>query len=148
MGNGIHQVNVHASLSDVWTFIRDMNAWATLVPGYKEHTIYSDNQSMWKFTVQYGMVTKKIYVKVRITDWKEPSEVKFTLNGINQRFTGAGFFKAEEVDTFVTSMTGSLAIVSSSPVAKVLQHAFDKMVAELTRDLTIAVGKAIERSEI
>lgn len=59
MGNGIHQVKVHASRSDVWTFIRDMNAWAPLVPGYKEHTINSDNQSTWRFTVHYGMVTKK-----------------------------------------------------------------------------------------
>ncbi|OXS62028.1 CoxG family protein [Rossellomorea vietnamensis] len=147
MGNGIHQVKVHASRSDVWTFIRDMNTWAPLVPGYKEHTIYSNNQSTWKFTVHYGMVTKKIHVNVRITDWKEPSVVKFTLKGINQRFTGSGFFKADEVDTFVTSMTGSLSIVSTSPVAKMLQHAFDKMVAELTRELTVAVGEAIERSK-
>ncbi|MCR8847304.1 SRPBCC family protein [Rossellomorea sp. SC111] len=148
MGKGIHQVNVHASRSDVWRFIQDINAWAPLVPGYKEHTIYSDNQSTWKFTVHYGMVTKKIHVNVIITDWKEPSEVKFTLHGINQRFTGAGFFKADEGNTDVTRMTGSLAIESTSPVAKFLQHAFDKMVAELTRELTIAMGEAIERSQI
>ncbi|MGG4168182.1 SRPBCC family protein [Rossellomorea vietnamensis] len=148
MGNGIHHVNVHASRSDVWTFIRDINAWAPLVPGYKEHTIYSDNQSTWKFTVHYGVVTKKIHVNVRITDWKEPSEVKFTLQGINQRFTGAGYFKADEVNTAITRMTGSLSIESTSPVAKVLQNAFDKMVAELTRELTIAMGEVIERNKI
>jgi carbon monoxide dehydrogenase subunit G len=145
MGSGIHHVNVHSPRSDVWTFIRDMNAWAPLVPGYKEHIIFSDSQSSWKFAVHYGMVTKKIHVNVQIAAWNEPSEVTFTLNGINHRFKGAGFFKAEEVSKAVTRMTGSLTIESTNPLAKLLETTFDKMVIELTKELTIAVGEAIER---
>ncbi|PFA62160.1 carbon monoxide dehydrogenase [Bacillus sp. AFS015802] len=145
MGNGIYQMNVCGSRSDVWTFIRNMDAWAPLVPGYKEHVMHSDRQSTWEFHVHYGMVKKKIHVKVLITDWNEPSEVRFTLNGINQRFTGAGFFKAEELDGALTRMTGSLSIESTSPLAKLLQTTFDNMIAELTKELTMAVGKAIER---
>jgi carbon monoxide dehydrogenase subunit G len=145
MGSGFHYVNVHAPRPEVWTFIRDMNAWAPLVPGYKEHIIFSDRHSAWKFAVHYGMVTKKIHVNVKITNWNEPSEVKFTLKGINQRFIGSGFFKAEEVSTVVTRMTGSLTIESTSPLAKFLQNTFDKMVVDLTKELTLAVGRAIER---
>ncbi|MCA1058655.1 SRPBCC family protein [Rossellomorea aquimaris] len=145
MGTGIHQVHVCASRSDVWSFIRDLNAWAPLVPGYKEHSIISDTQSTWKFTVHYGMLTKKIHVQVLITEWTAPSEVKFTLDGINQRFTGKGYFNAVEVNPVVTEMTGSLTIQSTSPMAKLLQSTFDKMVVDLTRELTIAVGEAIER---
>ncbi|MFC7783873.1 SRPBCC family protein [Rossellomorea sp. GCM10028870] len=145
MVRGIHHVNVHASQSHVWEFIRDMNAWAPLVHGYKEHSIVSDVQSTWKFTIHYGVVSKKVQVKVLITDWKEPSHVKFILRGINQKFTGVGFFKAEKVNSSNTAMTGCLKIESSSSLAKILESTFDKMVQELTRELTEAVGEAIER---
>jgi carbon monoxide dehydrogenase subunit G len=145
MVRGIYHVNVHASQSHVWEFIRDMNAWAPLVPGYKEHTILSDVQSTWKFTIHYGVVNKKVHVKVLVTEWKEPTQVKFILRGINQKFTGEGFFKAEKVNTFITAMTGCLKIESTSSLAKILESTFDKMVHELTRELTDAVGEAIER---
>ena len=148
MGKGIHHVNVHASRPRVWRFIRDINAWAPLVPGYREHIILSDSQSTWTFVIQYGMVTKKIHVQVLITEWIFPSEVKFTLIGINQRFTGTGFFKADEISPVETRMTGCLMIESKSKLAKLLQTTFDKMVVELTKELTIAVGEAIENQEV
>lgn len=147
VGIGIHHVNVHASRSHVWEFIRDMNAWAPLVPGYKEHTIVSDVQSTWKFTLHVGVVRKKVHVKVLVTEWKEPSLVKFILRGIDQKFTGEGFFKANEVNSSITAMTGSLTIESTSSLAKILESTFDKMVQELTKELTEAVGEAIERSK-
>lgn len=147
MGKGIHHVNVHASRSHVWEFIRDMNAWAPLVPGYKEHAVISDVQSTWKFTLRVGVMSKKVHVKVLITEWKEPSEVKFILRGINQKFTGEGFFKADEVNSSITAMTGVLSIESTSSLAKILESTFDKMVQELTMELTEAVGQAIERGK-
>ncbi|WP_044336915.1 SRPBCC family protein [Rossellomorea aquimaris] len=145
MLRGIHQVNVYASQSHVWEYIRDMNAWAPLVPGYKEHTILSDVQSTWKFTVQYGVVSKKVHVKVLVTEWKESSLVKFRLRGINQKFTGEGFFLAEKVNSSNTAMTGCLTIESTSSLAKILESTFAKMVHELTRELTEAVRETIER---
>ena len=147
MGKGIHHVNVHASQSSVWTFIRDLNTWAPLVPGYREHTILSDRESHWKFVAHYGVVTKKIHVQVLITEWIVPSEVKFTLTGINQRFTGTGYFKADEINPLVIRMTGCLMIESTSPLAKLLQTTFDHMIVDLTRELTSAVAVAIERKE-
>ncbi|MBN8193141.1 SRPBCC family protein [Bacillus sp. NTK074B] len=147
MGKGIHQVDVHASQSSVWAFIRDLNAWATLVPGYREHTILSDRESHWKFVLHYGVVTKKMHVQVWITEWIVPSEVKFTLTGINQRFTGTGYFKADETSPLVIRMTGCLMIESTSPLAKLLQTTFDHKIIDLTKELTTAVGEAIERKE-
>ncbi len=147
MGIGIHHVNVHASRLHVWEFIRDMNAWAPLVPGYKEHTIVSDVQSTWKFTLRFGVLSKKVHVKVLVTEWKEPSEVMFILRGINQKFTGEGFFKANEVNSSITAMTGCLTIESTSSLAKILESTFDKMVHELTKELTEAVGEAIEKGK-
>ncbi|MGE6752598.1 SRPBCC domain-containing protein [Rossellomorea sp. NPDC071047] len=147
MGIGIHHVNVLASRSHVWEFIRDMNAWAPLVPGYKEHTIVSDVQSTWKFILQVGVVRKKVHVKVLVTEWKVPSEVKFNLRGVNQKFTGEGFFRADKVNSSITAMTGCLTVESTSSLAKILESAFDKMVHELTKELTEAVGQAIERGK-
>ncbi|BCB03845.1 CoxG family protein [Bacillus sp. KH172YL63] len=147
MSKGMHQVEVRATRSEVWEFIRDMNQWAPLVPGYKSHHIHSENLSSWTFTVQYGVVKKKLSVKVLITEWKEPSQVTFVITGINHKLTGKGSFRAVEKNNRITSMTGYLEIEAMSPVGKLLQASFDTMVHDLTRDLTAAVGKAIEKGK-
>lgn len=147
MAKGMHQIDVHESRANVWEFIRDMNAWAPLVPGYKGHTILSDVHSTWTFTIHYGVMRKKLHVKVLITEWKEPTKVKFTLNGINQHFNGEGFFHSQEINACTTRITGSLEIEATSSIGKLLQSTFDRMVIELTKELTEAVGRAIEKKK-
>ena len=43
--------------------------WAPLVPGYIEHEILNENESMWKFKSELGMMKKIIQLKVVITNW-------------------------------------------------------------------------------
>ncbi|MCA1062841.1 SRPBCC family protein [Rossellomorea sp. AcN35-11] len=145
-GIGIHQISVHTPQSRVWEFVSDLNAWAHLVPGYIEHTILSVSHSVWKFNAHYGVVKKKVHVQVEITEWMEPVQVKFKLKGVNQTLTGEGYFKAEKISNTTTDMTGYLKIQSTSVLAGFLESLFDKMIHNLTKELTEAVADAIQRN--
>ena len=55
------------------------------MPGYIEHEMLNDKESMWKFKSKLGMMKKKIQLKVVITNWIEPDRVTFDLKGINEK---------------------------------------------------------------
>ena len=43
-------------------------------------------------------IKKTIQAQVDITEWNEPSNIKFELKGLSDNFTGSGHFTAEDVD--------------------------------------------------
>src|SRR5699024_5769402 len=76
----------HIPRKTIWNFIKDMDHWAPLVPGYIAHHIRDEKQSTWKFNGDLGFIQKKIELRVDITEWKEPSLVTFQLKGLNEKF--------------------------------------------------------------
>lgn len=54
-----HSVIVKAPLEKVWDFVRSMDNWAPLVPGYIQHQIISDLVSTWEFKTDIGFIKKK-----------------------------------------------------------------------------------------
>lgn len=54
-----HSIIVHANAKKVWDFVRSMNNWAPLVPGYVNHEIINDTVSTWEFKIDMGLFKKK-----------------------------------------------------------------------------------------
>ena len=97
MPSGTYATEIDIPIEKVWNFVSDMNRWAPLVPGYIEHAILSDTQSTWTFKGDLGIVQKTVKLQIDITEWKEPTLVTFDLTGLNENFTGNGYFKAEAI---------------------------------------------------
>ncbi|MBM6619537.1 CoxG family protein [Bacillus suaedaesalsae] len=144
MPSEIYSVNVNAPIQSVWNFVSVMDQWAPLVPGYIAHEILSDKESTWKFKSDIGIMKKKVYLKVDITNWSEPTKVTFNLTGINEKFTGHGFFEAEAITDKITRMTGSLTIEAQGAMSKMVNSILQNTVPEMTRQLTEAVASRIE----
>jgi carbon monoxide dehydrogenase subunit G len=143
MPNDIHRVNVNAPIEEVWRFVSKMDNWAPLVPGYIDHVIINDKESTWKFKSDIGIMKKKVHLKVDITNWNEPTKVTFNLTGINEKFTGHGFFEAQSLDSNQTLMTGSLEISAQGTMGKMVNNILKTSVPEMTRALTQAVAEKI-----
>ena len=94
MAQSIHHVELDMPSKRIWNFVSDMNNWAPLVPGYTEHEIINERQSTWKLHGDIGVVQKDVRVKVRITEWTEPSHIIFELSGSSESWVGDGYFKA------------------------------------------------------
>ncbi|MED4452198.1 SRPBCC family protein [Metabacillus fastidiosus] len=142
-----YEVKVSAPIHSVWSFVSDINNWAPLVPGYIEHEILDDKASTWKFKADMGIIKKKVHLRVDITNWTEPSEVTFNLTGINEKFSGEGYFKARQLQNSQTIMTGYLSITAEGTMAKMVNSMLKTSLPEMTMELTEAVAKKIEEKQ-
>lgn len=144
MPSEIYSVNVDAPIGQVWNFVSVMDQWAPLVPGYITHEVINDKESTWKFKSDIGIMKKKVHLKVDITNWTEPSKVTFNLTGINEKFTGHGYFQADVINENQTRMTGSLTIEAQGAMGKMVNSILQSTVPDMTRQLTESVASKIE----
>ncbi len=143
----IHRVEVNAPIPNVWKFVRSIDGWAPLVPGYIEHEILNERESMWKFKSELGMMKKMIELKVVITNWLEPSKITFDLKSMNERLQGNGYFEAVQISDNKTSIAGCIALTASGTWAKVVNPLLKNNIPILTEELTQSVGHKIETLE-
>lgn len=143
MPSGTHTIELDLPIEKIWSFVSNMDNWAPLVPGYMEHQILSENESTWKFKGDLGFMQKVISLKITITEWQEPSKVSFKLKGINENFSGDGFFEAEALSDSRTKMTGSLDISAGGMMGAMVNPVLKTFVPKVTKELTEATADRI-----
>lgn len=144
MPEGTYTKEIHIPRDTIWNFIKDMNHWAPLVPGYITHHIRNEKQSTWKFKGDLGFIQKKIELRVDITEWKKPSLVTFQLKGLNEKFSGSGYFMANEKSDSTTNITGHLAITAKGLKGALINGVLKTFVPNLTRELTTNISHKIQ----
>lgn len=146
MPQGIHDIELDLPISTIWEFVSVMDKWAPLVPGYISHEIINDRQSTWTFMGDIGIMKKKVSLKIDITEWIEPSTVKFNLTGINENFAGEGYFLAEALGEQRTKMTGSLDITAKGVMGPMINTILKTFVPKTTTDLAEAIANRINET--
>jgi carbon monoxide dehydrogenase subunit G len=145
MPNCTHQAEVNVPIGSIWNFVSDIGNWAPLVPGYIAHEVLNDKESTWSFKSDMGILKKKIELKVDITSWQEPTKVTFNLTGLNEKFTGHGYFLAGKGRNNRNLMTGALDIKAEGMMAKVANSLLNTSLPEITAELTEAVAAKLEQ---
>jgi carbon monoxide dehydrogenase subunit G len=144
MPSGMHQVEVHLPIEEVWNFVKDMDNWAPLVPGYIDHKKLSERQSTWEFKSDVGIMKKKVSLFIDIKEWMEPTRVTFDLTGINEKFTGSGYFKAESVGLNKTKMTGYLDIVAGGAMGSIVNNILKTTIPKTAEEMALAISSKLE----
>lgn len=147
MPDGTHQTELQIPIENVWSFVSDMNKWAPLVPGYRDHEILNERQSTWKFIGDVGFMQKMIRLKIDIKEWQEPNKVTFDLRGLNENFKGNGYFEATAVNGKKTKITGHLTINAKGMKGPVLNPVLKSFVPKMTKDLTVAITRKLTKLE-
>lgn len=139
MPAGTHSVNLPLNINEIWEFVKDMNNWAPLVPGYIDHQIISEKESTWAFKGDLGFMKKTVKLKVDIKEWNEPTEVIFDLTGTSDNFKGGGYFKATPISENETTMTGNLDITAGGMMGAMINQILVKFVPQTAEELTEAI---------
>jgi len=147
MYSHLHRIEVNAPISIVWQFVSSIDRWAPLVPGYIEHEILNERESMWKFKSEHGMMKKTIQLKVVITNWVEPNKVTFDLKSKNEKLHGNGYFEAIQISNNKTSMAGFIELIACGTWAKVVNPLLKTNIPIMIEELTESVGYEIESLE-
>ncbi|WP_079508977.1 CoxG family protein [Mesobacillus jeotgali] len=144
MPEGKHEVTIDVPIESVWDFVKDMDNWAPLLPGYISHEKLNEKQSNWTFKETVGVLKKKISLQVTILEWIEPSRVTFNLKGINENLTGNGYFSAETVGVNKTRMTGYLEMTAEGALAPVMNAVMKNSLPKSGQELTTAIAEELE----
>jgi carbon monoxide dehydrogenase subunit G len=134
---------IQLDLQTVWPFVADMNQWAADIPGYCHHTTLSERESLWRIKGDVGMLSREADLRVLITEWSEPSCVRFTLEGTEEPISGTGTFTTQAQDLDNTTLGFALTLNAGGPLAPVinvllntqLERIVDTFVATLTSHL-------------
>ena len=119
----------------VWLFVSDFNNWAPLVPGYINHEMLNDRQMIWEFTGELGLMKKDIKMHAEIKEWKTEERISFSMQGINEKFTGNGFFHIEREGRNQSAVNGHLNITSKGLAAPVTNAMLKTAVPEILDEL-------------
>ncbi|HLS60498.1 MAG TPA: SRPBCC family protein [Virgibacillus sp.] len=146
MTTGIHQVEANLPIHHVWLFVRELNNWAPLIPGYLEHKMVSERQSTWKFTGDAGFIKKTVHMSLDITEWNRPTKITFDLVGLNEKFVGKGYFEATSLSEQKTRITGCLRITAKGMMGPMINSVLKTIIPKVTREFTTAV--ALEMTQV
>jgi carbon monoxide dehydrogenase subunit G len=141
MPSGIHEEMIDLPIENIWSFVKDMDHWAPLIPGYISHKKFNERQSTWEFYQDIGIIKKKISLMVTINEWLEHSKVTFTLKGLNEKFTGNGYFQAEVLGENKTKITGYLEIQAEGAMGKLVNKALKKSMPKTAKEITAAIAE-------
>ena len=147
MYSHLHRIEVNAPIPIVWKFVSSIDRWAPLVPGYIEHEILNERESMWKFKSEHGMMKKTIQLKVVITNWVEPNKVTFDLKSLNEKLNGNGYFEAIQISDNKTSIAGFIELIACGTWAKMVNPLLKTNIPIMIEELTKSVGYEIESLE-
>jgi carbon monoxide dehydrogenase subunit G len=145
MPEGKHDIIIDVPIEQVWDFVKDMDNWAPLLPGYISHEKLNEKQSNWTFKETVGVLKKKISLQVTIKEWIEPTRVTFDLKGINENLTGDGYFNAEILGQNQTKMTGYLEMTAEGALAPVMNAVMKSSLPKSGQELTEAIAKKLEQ---
>ncbi|WP_423800671.1 CoxG family protein [Neobacillus sp. SAB-20_R2A] len=145
MPTGMHQVEVDVPINQVWNFVKDMDNWAPLIPGYIQHRKFTNRQSTWEFNSNIGFIKKKISLMVTIKEWIEPTKITFQLKGVNEGLSGEGYFLAEAVDANKTKITGFLELTAGGAMGPVVNAILKSQLPKVTKDMVTAIATKLEQ---
>ncbi|GAA0590856.1 hypothetical protein GCM10009001_03580 [Virgibacillus siamensis] len=143
MADGKHYLAVDVPIRNVWTFVSDMNNLAPLIPGYVEHQIHSSTRSVWLAKGEVGFIEKTVRMQLDITECSEPELIAFTLKGLNENFSGDGYFRAKKIHQQKTVITGCLRLKANGLTAPMMNSVLRKIVPKAAERFTKAVAEAI-----
>lgn len=141
-----HSVNISTSVENVWEYVSQIENWATMVPAYKEHEQIDEQRSVWTFEGNFKGLKKTVKMELNITEFHEPSMIRFELKGVTDNFTGSGEFTAEEADG-QTIMTGTVEVNAGGLTGAVLSPVIKMVLPKVTSRLTEKIARQVKREE-
>lgn len=148
MPSGNHSVELNIPIEMIWEFVSDINKWAPLVPGYVNHQVHNKTQSTWELKGDIGKLQKKVNLHIDITEWEKPSKVTFNIKGIDETFSGNGYFKANELSGKTTKVTGYMNVTAGGMLGPMVNPVLKSIVPRKIADLTNQIAEELTTVEI
>lgn len=147
MASSVHEEVVGLDQEKVWDFLRDLEQWAPLMPGYVSHEIISADEMTWVFKGDFGVVKKAVTVQLTVDESVAPEKLAFSLKGVSDNINGGGFFATETAEGG-TKLTGSLNMAAGGFLAGMINPVLEKFLPTMVNELTSAMAAKVQQQEV
>jgi carbon monoxide dehydrogenase subunit G len=141
MPSGMHQVELELPITVIWNFVKDMDNWAPLVPGYVNHEKLNNRQSTWEFKGDIGILKKKVSLMIDIKEWIPPHKVSFDLKA--EKYTGEGYFEAEAINKNKTKLIGYLDVTAIGAMEGMKNSLLKNAIPKSAEEMALAISSKL-----
>lgn len=142
MPSGMHQVVLEYPIEVIWDFVKEMDNWAPLVPGYLYHEKINNRLSTWEFAGDVAIFRKKVNLLIDIKEWDPPTKVSFDLTG--EKYQGEGYFEATAINRKKTKLTGFLEVNAIGSMDGMKNSFLKKVIPKSAEEMALAISTKIE----
>lgn len=134
MATGHYSKDIKIDKENLQNFILNKERWAVLIPGYLHHELLNENDMIWIFQGDFGVIQKAVKVKLKIKE-SEVHQVLFDLEGLSDPINGDGSFELKENQDGSFQLIGNLTMKASGFLAGIMNPVLDSFVPRLVEQL-------------
>ena len=137
-------VLVNVGIDDVWHYVKDMQRWAGMMPGYRECTVIDADDSRWTLKVGVGGLVRTVKVLVHVDEWDEPERVSFSYKLEGDPVQGGGSYTARRKGAHETEIALRVRVEGSGPVAPMWEAMSRPLLPQLAKSFAEKLKAEIE----
>ncbi len=144
MATGQCSKEINIQKEKLENFIQNREQWAVLIPGYLHHEILNENDMIWVFQGDFGIIQKAVKVELKIKK-SDAHQVLFDLEGLSDPINGDGSFEIKQNQGESPQLTGNLTMKASGFLAGMMNPVLDNFVPRLVEQLVEAMALQVAK---
>lgn len=139
MATGQYSKVINIQKNKLEGFIHNKEQWAVLIPGYLHHELLNEDDMIWVFQGDFGIIQKAVKVKLKVNN-SDAHQIQFELEGLSDPINGNGSFEIVQNQNESPQLTGNLTMKASGFLAGMMNPVLDKFVPRLIEQLVEAMA--------
>lgn len=139
MATGQYSKVINIQKNKLEGFIHNKEQWAVLIPGYLHHELLNEDDMIWVFQGDFGIIQKAVKVKLKVQK-SEAHQIQFDLEGLSDPINGNGSFEIIQDQNDSLQLTGKLTMKASGFLAGMMNPVLDNFVPRLVEQLVEAMA--------
>ncbi|MEK4173065.1 MULTISPECIES: SRPBCC family protein [Lysinibacillus] len=144
MATGQYSKNISMQKERLEEFIQNKEQWAVLIPGYLHHELLNENDMIWVFQGDFGIIQKAVKVELKVKK-SDAHQILFDLEGLSDPINGDGSFEIKQNQDQSLQLTGKLTMKASGFLAGMMNPVLDnfvpRLVEQLVKEMAVKVVK-------
>ncbi|WP_413364124.1 CoxG family protein [Lysinibacillus sp. 3P01SB] len=130
MASSKHTEAVRINEEALWAFLQNKSEWAQLVPGYLHHELPTEEEMIWVFKGDFGIVEKAVKLQLKVKEVLEGKRISFDLVGLSDNIEGEGYFEMEPAESGSYHLSGHLNMKAGGFLASMINPVLEKFVPQ------------------
>lgn len=139
MATGQYSKVINVQKNKLEGFIHNKEQWAVLIPGYLHHELLNEDDMIWVFQGDFGIIQKAVKVKLKVNN-SDAHQIQFELEGLSDPINGNGSFEIIQNQNESPQLTGNLTMKASGFLAGMMNPVLDNFVPGLIEQLVEAMA--------